>query len=199
MWRKHLRELRWIARHSLISHCDHSKANTKSQNKSVALGLERRTQIQQILRGDLGNENSLLNWKNLPYSIPNHSWMPSLLFQQTASPLILDLHSHSLESSIWPCSKGLMLSGVSVCARLLLPCQVSWVLSFGSFTLAFPPPSWSPGHELSELTISNMPASDFKGRVSYIWCCDFMWRLGIKESLVMSLWSQILLCSFSKS
>ena len=86
-----------------------------------------------------------------------------------------------------------MLSGVTVHDQLLLPCLVSSVLNFGSFTLAFPPPSWTLGHELSEFTTVSLPASDFKERLSHIWHCDFVWRKVIKEGLIRSLSSQIFL------
>lgn len=54
-----------MAGHSLTSYFNHPKEGMKSQNKVVAVHLERRTQVQQILREqDLLNKNSLLKIKN---------------------------------------------------------------------------------------------------------------------------------------
>lgn len=152
-----------------MSHCDRPEENTGSQNKSGALGLERRMQIQQMGRGqDLVKMKLFVSWKTC---LTVFLLIPEChVFSSSRPPVlvILGSHSHSLEPSIGPCSRGVLLSGVTVHAWIQLPCRMSSVLSLGNSPLAFLPSSWSPGHEQSELTIPNLPASDFKGRSNHI-------------------------------
>lgn len=126
VWRKHLREPKWIARHSLISHCDRPEENTGSQNKSGALGLERRIRIQPIERGqDLVKMKSFVSWKTC---LTVFLLIPECHVCTSSKPpvlVILGSQSHSPEPSVGPCSR------VSCCQGLrCMPgsnCLAEWV------------------------------------------------------------------------